>query len=569
MFGDNLVWLRTMPDECIDLIYLDPPFNSNRIHNVLFRSPSGERNAQAMAFDDTWSWGEQAEHEYAEILRTQNTHVAETIRAFRQFLGDSDVMAYLVMMTLRLVELRRVLNSNGLIFLHCDPTASHYLKIMMDTIFGGDRYLNEIVWRRTGSHNARRSFGPIHDIIHVYSKGSDYRFNIVRRPYMRGHVERRYGEEVDGKRRFTSGGNVLTGAGATKGSSGEKWRGFDPTSKGRHWAVPTAYEDMMPPSYSALNTVEKLEALYHAGLVEIHGGQEWPTMVRYLSEREGVPLQDIWAYQPYTEGTVYGTDDGVDADVMWFGPTDPRRLGYPTEKPPGLLTRIILAGSNPGDLVLDPFCGCGWAIHAAEAVGRRWYGIDISPRAIDLVERRIKKEFPRCRFTVEGYPVDLEGARNLAQRDKYRFQQWANGLVDAQDYRGGVKGADQGIDGIRYFRDIVDGKVVDRKAIVSVKGGENVGLDMIKTLQQTVEDQSADVGIFVTLAEPTAPMKKQALKSGLYRSQSGREFPRTQILTVSELIAGERPELPDPDTYGDVTFKKPKPVREERQSRLL
>jgi len=546
----------------VDLIYLDPPFNSDRIHNVIFKSPAGERNAQTMAFDDTWSWGPQAEDEYAQLLVCPNTNVSETIRSFRQFLGDSDVMAYLVMMAIRLVELHRVLKPTGLLFLHCDPTASHYLKVITDRVFGGDRYVNEIVWRRTGAHNSTRSLGQIHDIIHVYSKTKKYSFNIVRRPYMRGHVEKRYREKVDGKRRFTSGGNVLTGAGRSEGDSGKPWRGFDPTAKDRHWAVPTHYYSLMPDTFQNLSTTEKLEALYEAGHIILEDGKAWPTMVRYLDERDGVPIQDIWAYQPYTEGTVWGTEDGVDADVVWFGPTDPRRLGYPTEKPPGLLNRIIQIGSKIGDVVLDPFCGCGWAIHVAQATGRHWVGIDISPRAIDLVERRLRKEFPNIKFSIRGLPTDFDGAKKLANSDKYAFQAWANALVDAQDYRGGKKGADDGIDGLRYFRDIENGKVVDRKVIVSVKGGANVTLDMIKTLQSTVSDYKAEVGLFVTLSRPTGPMVKQAVRGGFYTSHSGRKIPRTQILTIKELLPPhcKKPILPDPSALGDTTFKSPKSV---------
>lgn len=287
LYGDCLEWLQKTADDLVDLIYLDPPFNSARIHNVIFRAPTGERNAQSMAFDDTWKWGPQAESEFDRLLIGRNTSVSETIRAFRAFLGDSDVMAYLVMMTIRLVELHRVLKPTGLLFLHCDPTASHYLKVMMDTIFGGDRYINELIWRRTGAHNSTRSFGQIHDVIHVYSKTAKYKFNVVRRPYMKGHVKKRYKDISTGTPRFTSGGNVLTGAGATSGDSGNVWRGFDPASKDRHWAVPTFYEALMPETYKALSVTEKLEALYQAKLVTIEPGNAWPTMVRYLDERDG------------------------------------------------------------------------------------------------------------------------------------------------------------------------------------------------------------------------------------------------------------------------------------------
>ncbi len=302
-------------------------------------------------------------------------------------------MAYLAMMAERLLELHRILKPTGSLYLHCDPTSSHYLKILLDAVFGPERYLNEVIWRRTGSHNPRRSFGPIHDVIHVYAKESDYKFNIVRRPYMKGHVETRYKRMPNGTLRFTSGGNVLTGAGVRTGASGQAWRGFDPTAKRRHWALPSFYENEMPPSFKRLDAVEKPEALYQARLIEIEPGVAWPIMVRYLSERDGTPLADIWAYQPYTDGTVWGSDAGVDADVAWLGPTDPDRLGYPTQKPVGLLERIIRSSSDIDDVVLDPFCGCGTTIHAAQKLGRRWIGIDITHLAIGLIERRLKNAF--------------------------------------------------------------------------------------------------------------------------------------------------------------------------------
>ena len=266
---------------------------------------------------------------------------------------------------------------------------------------------------------------------------------------------------------------------------------------------------------------------------------------------------------------MYGTAEGIDADVMWFGPTDPRRLGYPTEKPPGLLRRIIEAGSQPGDLVMDPFCGCGWFIHVAEQTKRRWIGIDISPRAIDLVEKRIEAESGHV-FNVEGLPTDIDGAEKLAAADKYAFQQWANSLVGAQDYKGGKKGADGGIDGIRYFQDIEDGKIVHRKVIVSVKGGEHVTLDHVKNLQKTVTDNGADVGLFVTLRPPTKPMRTQALREGYYELQSGRKILRTQILTVAELLDGKTPDMPDSSALGDRTFKRPpRIVAEAEQTSFL
>ncbi len=284
-YGDNLDVLRnSIASESVDLVYLDPPFNSNANYNVLFRSTEGTGSqAQIEAFEDTWHWGHEAESAFDGVMRSGNTNAADLLRAISSCLGRNDMMAYLAMMAARLLELHRVLKSTGSLYLHCDPTASHYLKVLLDAVFGPDRYLNEIIWRRTGSHNPRRSFGPIHDIIHVYAKTDEYKFNIVRRPYMKGHVETRYTRMPNGNLKFTSGGNVLTGAGVRTGASGQTWRGFNPTAKRRHWALPSFYENEMPSAYGNLDAVGKLEALHQAGLIEIEPGVAWPIMVRYLS----------------------------------------------------------------------------------------------------------------------------------------------------------------------------------------------------------------------------------------------------------------------------------------------
>ncbi len=507
-YGDNLQVLRdSIKDDSVDLIYLDPPFNSKANYNVLFRSSVGvQSQAQIEAFEDTWHWGPEAESNYDQVLSSGQTSASEMIRAVRSFLGENDMMAYISMMSARLIELHRVLKPTGSLYLHCDPTASAYLKVILDAIFRPERYLNEIIWRRTGAHNPRRSFGPVHDVIHAYSKTPDYTFHVMRRPYMKGHVATRYKEHTDGTMRFSSGGNVLTGAGATAGSSGEIWRGFNPTQKRRHWAIPSFYEDLMSEEYKELNTVEKLEALYQVGLVEIKPNVAWPIMVRHLDERDGAPLTDLWTYQPYTEGTVWGTPKGIDADVAYLGPTDPDRLGYPTQKPLGLLERIISSSSNAGDVVLDPFSGCGTAVHAAQKLEREWIGIDITHLAISLIERRMKDAFPGLTYEVHGTPKDIDGATDLAQRDKYQFQWWSLSLIDAQPFGGKKKGADSGVDGLIYFRS--DARTTER-AIISVKGGENVGVPMIRDLKGVLAREKAPIGIFLTLTAPTKPMMKE------------------------------------------------------------
>ena len=393
--GDNLGILRRQGrGETVDLVYLDPPFNSNQNYGVLFRERGGTRPAGRLpAFEDTWRWDSAAVAAFRETIESGG-RVAEALSAFRRFLGESDMLAYLSMIAPRLVELRRVLKSTGSIYLHCDPTASHYLKMLMDAVFGPENFRNEIIWRRTGAHGPRRSFGPIHDTLLFYSKTNDYFFRVVRRPYMKGHVESRYAlEEETGRYKFTSGGNVLTGANATQGESGRPWRGFDPSAKNRHWAIPGFLAEQMPPEFADLGVLAKLDALYEAGLVEIRPGAAWPTPVRYLDDEDGHPCGDVWAYQPYTDGAVHGTDNGIDADVAWMGPTDPERLGYQTQKPLGLLARIIGSSCPPNGFVLDPFCGCGTTLVAAQAASHRWIGIDQNRIAIDLVKERLRNTF--------------------------------------------------------------------------------------------------------------------------------------------------------------------------------
>ncbi|MBY0375961.1 MAG: site-specific DNA-methyltransferase, partial [Bryobacteraceae bacterium] len=382
-YGDNLEVLRNKIDkESIDLCYSDPPFNSKRNYFQIYNNIGKDDPAQAEAFVDTWTWNDQARDGFDEIRDNPNgrftPQLVSLITGLHPVLGEGSLLAYLVSMSLRITEIHRVLKKTGSFYLHCDPTASHYLKLVMDAIFvsQGGIFQNEIIWKRTGHHSPRRSFGPVHDVILFYTKAvKGYTFNIVRRPYMKGHVESRYAKQPDGRYKFTSGGNVLTGAGWTKGDSGRTWRRFTEEmlrAKDRHWAVPSVYEEFMPPEYQELGVLQKLDALYDAGLVEDDGKAEWPIMVRYLTERDGMPVNDIWAYQPYTEGTVYGTTRGVDEDVQPLGPTDPERLGYPTQKPEGLLARIIRTSTKDGDTVLDAYCGCGTTIIAAERLNRNW-----------------------------------------------------------------------------------------------------------------------------------------------------------------------------------------------------
>ena len=539
-FGDNLQVLRErIADASVDLIYLDPPFNSKRDYNLLFKTPKAAKavrtgkgsgaltaeepeaeygfgEAQITAFEDTWHWGRQAEDEFREILQHANTDVAELMRALRSFLKENDMMAYLTAMCIRLLELHRVLKPTGSLYLHCDPTASHYLKIVLDGVFGPLNFKSEVIWKRTTAHSGAKRFAPIHDVILFYSKTPAFEWYDVRTDYEQSYLDKYYRfDDGDGRRYWRAD---LCAAGTRKGSSGQPWRGIDPGLKGMHWKY----------------RVETLDDLDAQGRIYWPKAGTMPQYKRYIDELKGKALGDIWD------------------DVDRINPVGSERLGYPTQKPLALLERIIAASSKEGDIVLDPFCGCGTAVHAAQKLKRRWIGIDITHLAVSLIERRLKDAFPGIAFDVHGTPTDIAAARNLAERDKHQFQLWACGLVNAQPYQGGHKGADRGIDGLLY---IEVGRNQTEKVIVQVKGGASVTRANIATLKGDVDREKAAVGLFVTLAEPTREMLREATAAGHFETPHHGAVPKIQILTVEDLLAGKRPHLPDL-SRGEQTFKK-------------
>ncbi len=559
-YGDNLdVLRRKIPSASVDLCYIDPPFNSKRNYFQIYNNQGSEDRAQAQAFVDTWNWGDEAVEgiDYILSIDRLNPHAGytrwteqtvELIRGLEKVLGRGSLLAYLVHMTLRIVEIHRVLKPTGSFYLHCDPTASHYLKLIMDAMFCGQGGLfqNEIVWKRTGHHSPRSSFGPVHDTIFYYTKSLDFQFNIVRKPYMKGHVETRYKLQSDGRYKFSSGGNVLTGAGWTAGPSGEVWRRFDPKRTNRHWAIPSFYDEFMSAEYQQLNSLQKLDALYNHGLVEDDGKSAWPIMVRYLDERDGTAINDVWAYQAYTEGTVFGTRDGIDEDVKPLGPTDPERLGYPTQKPEGLLERIIKASSNEGDTILDAYCGCGTTVAVAQRLNRRWIGIDITYQSIALILKRFRDSYEKsgnwpaieANIILDGVPRDLESAMALANKagDKTRkeFEKWA--ILSFSDNQARInekKGADGGIDGIAYF--MID-KDSNGKAIFQVKSRPGNRADMA-TLNSDRLREKADFGFLICTNLPTKAMRDEIAEAGKYRHPLlNREDDRLQVITVAELF---------------------------------
>ena len=548
-YGDNLQVLREhIPDASVDLVYLDPPFNSNASYNVLFREKSGEDSpAQIKAFTDTWEWTLETERTFEQdIILHPGTPAAvkDMITAFRQFIGRNAMLAYLVMMTPRLVELRRVLKPTGSLYLHCDPTASHYLKIVLDTVLGKEKFRSEIVWRRTGTHNKVRRFAPIHDTVLFYSKTDRYTWNSVMKPYMKGHVEEYFVQDDNGWR-TNYYGNVLTGSGTRNGQSGRPWKGFDPTPKGRHWAIPKRLVEEVGEDLSKLTQHQKLDRLYELGYIKIIEGHAWPVYEHYISPSDGQTIPDIWAYQPYTQGTVFGTNLGIDEDVRWLSPTDQERLGYDTQKPEALLERIIQASSNEGDVILDPFCGCGTAVAAAQKLNRQWLGIDVTHLAVALMKSRLKTAFnldPGADYAVVGEPRDVGSARALWEQDPYQFQFWAVSLLEAQPQAERRRGADQGIDGIIYF---VDGpRRTPQKVVIQVKGGR-VSSPQIRDLKGVVEREKAALGLFISLDDPTRDMRTEEAVGGFYHSELWqRDFPKIQLRTITDLLADRGFDLP-------------------------
>jgi site-specific DNA-methyltransferase (adenine-specific) len=530
-YGDNLAVLRDeIAAESVDLVYLDPPFNSQATYNLLFKSPTGaESRAQIEAFEDTWHWGQEAEEAFDLVMRSGNTDAADLLRSLRAFLGENDMMAYLVMMAVRLLELHRVLKTTGSLYLHCDSTASHYLKIILDGVFGKERFQSEIVWKRYGAHSNANTYGAVHDIIFFYTKSSTFTFNKQYVPYDEEYIKERFKfQDPDGRRWAEQNlGNPAIRPNLMYPFTAKNGITYTPPSNG--W------------KYSPERMAE-LDAENRLHYPKKEGGRL--RLKSYQDELQGVQLQDVWT------------------DLVTIGGTSTERLGYPTQKPLGLLERIISASSNPGDVILDPFCGCGTAVHAGQKLGRSWIGIDITHLAISLIERRLKDAFPGISFEVHGTPKDFEGARDLAARDKYQFQWWAVSLIDAQPYSGKKKGADGGIDGLIYFRS--DAKSTER-AIVSVKGGDSVNVAMIRDLKGVLDREKAPIGVFLTLTPPTRPMETEAAAAGFY-TLGARQYPRLQIITIEQALSGTKPAIPLIDT--GAAFRKAAREKSDTQTAL-
>lgn len=520
-YGDNLAVLREhVKDETVDLVYLDPPFNSNQDYNVLFAEKGTKAAAQIKAFEDTWEWNTAAAESF-EAAVENGGRVAQAMLAFKTFLGQSDMLAYLSMMAPRLVELRRVLKPTGSIYLHCDPTASHYLKMLMDAVFSPVSFLNEITWKRTHTHgNVGRNFGSICDALLVYTKTDTYTWSQQFVTFSEDYIK-------------------------------EKFRYKDPD--GRHWQSVTLRNPGVRPNlhfpYKARNGTtyqphpngwscdeDRLRKYDREGRLHFPskpGGNLRLKM--YLDESAGTRLQNLWG------------------DIPPINSQAQERLGYPTQKPEALLERIIKTSSNEGDIVLDPFCGCGTTIAAAQKLNRTWIGIDITHLAISLIKARLLDTYGKkieAAYKVIGEPEDLGGALQLAKDDPYQFQWWALGLVGARPAEK-KKGADKGIDGRLYFHDEAEGGKT-KQIILSVKGGGTSVKD-VRDLWGVIEREKAEIGVLLLMEETTKPMRAEVASAGFYESPGfKKKYPRLQILTVAELLEGKKVEYPQTN----VTFKQ-------------
>ena len=513
-FGDNLPILReSIADESVDLIYLDPPFNSNATYNVLFRERSGQESAaQITAFEDTWRWSIESEIAYQEVVTSGPERLGNLLQSMRGFLGQNDMMAYITMMSQRLAELRRVLKPTGSIYLHCDPTASHYLKLMMDAAFGKENFRNEITWKRTTSHNdARRNFSSISDILLFYTKSDQFTFQTQHIPYSDEHIANSYRHVDENNRRYTT--RDLRSP-SPRPNLTYDYKGYKPHPNG--WSI-------------SLERMKQLDAEGRLHFPQSEGGRI--RLKRYLDEMPGVPAGNIWD------------------DIKPVQAQAQERLGYPTQKPEELLNRIIQASCPDGGVVLDPFCGCGTAIAVAERLKREWIGIDITHLAISLMKNRLRDSFGDASsdYEVIGVPEDVESARALALESehdgRHQFEYWALGLVDARPVGNGKKGADAGVDGFINFFDDNSGKA--KRVIVQVKSG-HVERSMIATLKGDMARENAEIGLFITLESPTRPMIQEATAAGIYTPEQfpDHHYPRVQILTVEDLLSGVQAEVP-------------------------
>lgn len=525
-YGDNLTIMRSMPNACVDLIYLDPPFNSQRNYNLIYKKLTGQAvPEQEEAFCDAWDMDPEKEEMARKmpiVLRDYGVD-EDLIQFWNAWIAalrhtQPRLLAYLVYMSYRLFEMRRLLKPNGSLYLHCDPNGSHYIKVILDGVFGHSNFRNEVIWKRTGAHGRAKRWGPIHDVILFYTKSDKYTWNRVYQRYDESYLENFYRNcDDNGKYQPIS----LDGPGIRTGNSGKPWRGIDPTNKGRHWELPPdrALPNWFvhPEGYSGMSIQERLDILDKNGLIYWPQRGNVPRFKRYADVSEGNAVQDIIN------------------DVNPISSHSEERLGYPTQKPINLLKRLIEVSSNENDVIFDPFAGCGTAIYAAHELNRKWIGCDIAILSVKLVRDVLLKRYglkEKDHYLISGVPLSVEGAQDLFDRDPRQFQHWAVEL--AGGFSSTKHSGDEGIDGRIHF----ETKEGLKNMVISVKGGKLTPA-FVRELRGTMERElDTELGGFICLKEPTKGMRQEVAKAGMY-TYSGHDYPRLQIRTAQDLLDGK------------------------------
>lgn len=508
-YGDNLTIMQRMPKHSVDLIYLDPPFNSKQTYNLIYKNMTGKPVPdQADAFCDTWEMDAEKEElaKKMPILMREYDVPDYYVEFWRLWINalrhtQPHLLAYLIYMVQRLLHMKSLLRPRGSIYLHCDPTASHYIKVMMDGIFGHENFQNEIIWKRTSAHSSAKRYGPVHDTILFYTLGARFTWNPLYGEYDQTYVDAFYTHKDEGGRAWRR--SDLTGAGIRHGETGQPWRGIDITAKGRHWAyVPSVLEEM--------DAAGKIHWPKKAGGM--------PMLKRYLDEQRGVPLQDVWT------------------DIKPIHNMASERLGYPTQKPIPLLDRIIQSSTNKGDVVFDPFCGCGTTIYSAVKNERKWIGCDIAILSIKLIREILAGDSFRLaegvHFDVSGIPVSVEQAQELFKRDPFQFEHW---IVERVGGFPTKKTGDKGIDGRMYFETNRGLKGM----VLSVKGGKLRPTDVRDLYGVLSGETDTELAGFLSLEAPSKAMKEAAAKAGQY-SYGGIQYDRIQFLTAADILEGKR-----------------------------